>query len=560
MNANIPVDRNFFSSPLCLVFVLLFTLLGMVLALPAQSQNRDFNAERLVIDDNGDDGTRNTMTIQAPNPLTQNVILTIPDLGSDSAQFLLVPAGTTGAWLLNGNTGTTPGTDFLGTSDAQALHLYVNGGSSNSLILNTNGSIQRDAGGNGRGGEAVDLQISRNGATQVASGQYSTIGGGRRNTAINIAATVAGGDQNVAEGRYTTVGGGTGNIARSSDGFVTAAITVGGGHQNQATGVTSTIAGGAHNTASGSDAVIGGGAYNSISGQTNTIGGGVYNSVTGYRSAIGGGDRNSIESRWSVVPGGRGLTLGGESSFGFLGGNRGGTVVSRGNNRMTVSEDDIALFGNVDLLLANNDGAASRLRFYEANSAVDSLPTATTFYTSFEAGDQSEDINYILPPSIDSVGGILDITGVAGSQVQLGWTTSPNLSGLRLNSTTPLPINSRLVLNEGHLTSTGTSPSAVGDGTNLALAVTVDGSATDVAGIVTATDGGSVGTGVITITFNAAYAGTPVVMIVPANVTAATASSFVSNVSTTSFDLNISTTSGNGTDTYVFNYLIVETD
>ena len=170
--------RYVVSLPLPLLFILLS-------GLPATAQNRDLRAEHIVIDDDGADGTTNTMMLRTPDSLAQNVVLTIPDMGSDSAQFLLVPQGTVGAWLLGGNTGTTPGTDFIGTTDGTALHLYVNGGSSNSLILNTNGSIQRDVAGNGRGEDAVDLQSSRDSASQVASGQYATIGGGRRNTAIN---------------------------------------------------------------------------------------------------------------------------------------------------------------------------------------------------------------------------------------------------------------------------------------------------------------------------------------------------------------------------------------
>ncbi|MGE3801842.1 MAG: beta strand repeat-containing protein, partial [Candidatus Kapaibacterium sp.] len=388
-------------------------------------------------------GTTNFTSFQAGTQTVDiNYILPTATAATSTVEegFLQLDAGTgqlswvdpasvvSSAWSLTGNAGTTPGTNYLGTSDAQGVHIYVNGGADNSLILNTNGSIQRDTAGDGRGEDAVDLQSSRGNATQVASGRYSTIGGGRRNSAINIAATVAGGDQNVAQGRYVTVGGGFQNIANSSDGLVVAAMTIGGGYNNQVTGILSTIAGGASNTASGPDGAIGGGNSNSISGQTNTIGGGVFNSVTGFRSVIGGGDRNSVGSRWSVVPGGRGLTLGGESSFGFLGGNRAGTVVSRGNNRMTLSEDDIAVFGNVDLLLANNNGAASRLRFYEANSVVDSFPTATTYYTSFEAGDQSEDINYILPTSLPSVNGQFlssDTNGVM-SWVGAGWSLTGN--------------------------------------------------------------------------------------------------------------------------------------
>ena len=520
------------------------------------AQDRDLRAERIIVDDDGADGTINIMRIEAPNPLGQDVVLTIPDLGADSLQFLLVPPGTPGAWLLSGNAGTTAGTNFLGTTDATALHIYVNGGSSNSLILNTNGSMQRGAGGDGRGGSAVDLQIDRNGASQVASGTYSTIGGGRRNSAINIAATVAGGDQNRAQGRYTTVGGGTGNVASSSDGLVTAAITVAGGQQNQATGVGSTIGGGAHNMASGSDAVIAGGSNNSISGQTNAILGGVYNAVTGYRSAVGGGDRNLVDGRWSMIPGGRGLTLTGDGSFGFLGGNHNGTVVSRGNNLMTLTENDIAVLGNVDLLLANNDGTASRLRFYEANATVDSFPTATTFYTSFEAGDQTADINYTLPTAAPTADGQVLSSTTGGA---MSWTSDPALNSVQANVSSPVN-NSRLMINEGHWTTQGTAPTAAGDGTNLAAGVSLNAASTDVAGILTATDGGGVGTGVITVTFDASYASTPVIMVMAANATAANSSFFVSNVSTTSFDLNVSTTTGNGTDTYVFNYMVVEAD
>ena len=37
------------------------------------------------------------------------------------------PVGGGGVWSLNGNSGTTPGTNFLGTTDNQALELKVNG-------------------------------------------------------------------------------------------------------------------------------------------------------------------------------------------------------------------------------------------------------------------------------------------------------------------------------------------------------------------------------------------------------------------------------------------------
>ena len=47
------------------------------------------------------------------------------------------------------------------------------------LILNPNGTgaLQADAGGNARGAYAVDLQRVRSAATEVASGNYSTVSG-----------------------------------------------------------------------------------------------------------------------------------------------------------------------------------------------------------------------------------------------------------------------------------------------------------------------------------------------------------------------------------------------
>ena len=369
-----------------ILLALTLSILGTTTLL---GQNRDFRAERIVVDDNGDDGVVNTMTIQTPDSLAQNVILTIPYMGSDSAQFLLAPPGTPGSWLLNGNANTTPGTDFLGTSDAQALHLYVNGGNSNSLILNTNGSIQHGLGGDPRGSNATDLQISRTLVTEVASGRYATIGGGRNNSATNDDATVGGGEANAADGSASTVGGGSGN------------------------------------SASGAFSAVGGGVSNSASGNFSVVGGGLIDSATGESSVVGGGVGNMAAGDQSAIPGGSGLRLDGvaDRSFGFLGGNR------SGSRSMTISTPDIALFGNTDLWLANNDNAASQIRFYEAYNTAGPFPNGTN-YTSFEAGAQTVDINYILPTAGPTTNGQVLSSTTAGtmSWVDLS-STSWSLTG-----------------------------------------------------------------------------------------------------------------------------------
>jgi len=141
-------------------------------------------------------------------------------------------------------------------------------------------SIQR-GGGNQRGWHAVDLQSARAAATQVASGNYSVIGGGLNNTASGTAATVGGGNYNTA----------------SSAGYA----TVGGGYNNTASGDAATVGGGGSNTASGDAATVGGGGGNTASGDAATVGGGNTNTASGSYSVVPGGFRNTANGAYNLV-------------------------------------------------------------------------------------------------------------------------------------------------------------------------------------------------------------------------------------------------------------------
>ena len=163
------------------------------------------------------------------------------------------------AWALTGNSITSAWNgmsgSFLGTTNTQPLVfartnitplqplqvLWV--GNQGTFCFNPLASsgpawrIQR-GGGNKLGLHAVDLQSARSEATQVASGNYSVIGGGLDNTASGVGATV---------------GGGGGNTASDTS------ATVGGGEQNTARGYAATVGGGGFNTASSNYATVGGG-------------------------------------------------------------------------------------------------------------------------------------------------------------------------------------------------------------------------------------------------------------------------------------------------------------
>jgi len=110
--------------------------------------------------------------------------------------------------------------------------------------------------GGGRGEDSVDLQVVRVNSTEVASQRWSTISGGRANTASATSSTVSGGNANTASSQQATVSGGSDNTASGNS------STVSGGNANTASGGGSTISGGNANIASGNNSTISGGNTN----------------------------------------------------------------------------------------------------------------------------------------------------------------------------------------------------------------------------------------------------------------------------------------------------------
>lgn len=135
------------------------------------------------------------------------------------------------------------------------------------------------AGGDSRGQYATDWQKVRNSSDMVASGNYSTIGGGERNKVVGSWATVAGGYNNRAAAGSSTVTGGESN-----------------------------------NISAGSAAVIGGGSSNVSTQDYTFIGGGISNSITGAYGVIAGGNTNTVSATNAIVSGGSTNTASGQNS------------------------------------------------------------------------------------------------------------------------------------------------------------------------------------------------------------------------------------------------------
>jgi hypothetical protein len=147
------------------------------------------------------------------------------------------------------------------------------------------------AGGNARGANAVDLQTSRNGAAQVASGNFSVIAGGLRNAASGAESCVCGGNTNTASGDRATVVSGSNNLASG-------ARSVAGGTSCTSSGVgsfcigESAVASGSQSIAAGNIAEATGAASASFGIGSNAHRTGML-SVSSARYATGG-DRQSF--------------------------------------------------------------------------------------------------------------------------------------------------------------------------------------------------------------------------------------------------------------------------
>ena len=180
-----------------------------------------------------------------------------------------VVGGNSGGWSLNGNAGTTPGINFLGTSDSEALFLDVGGVPALRLLPDANGYGAPDFIGGSPGNYILNSVVG------------ATIGGGGSVNYLGVAYS------NSITANFATIGGGGRNLGAAQLAFI------GGGYQNTAAGYISTVAGGAYNTANGSEAFIGGGAYN-FSTNFSVVGGGYENSASGYGSVVGGGGYDGV--------------------------------------------------------------------------------------------------------------------------------------------------------------------------------------------------------------------------------------------------------------------------
>ena len=185
--------------------------------------------------------TSGTLTVSAPATITSHTIIFPAAIGSANQVLTISNAGTGQlAWSDVALTGITTSLNTASPNNTvNASRILASGGTTNQdLVLSPKGTgaiiaqlpDSTSTGGNKRGVNAVDLQMSRSSASQVATGDYSFVAG-YRSTASGTGAVAIG---------QTNAASGSGSLAL--------------GYQSTASGNSGIAIGGYNSTASGSSA------------------------------------------------------------------------------------------------------------------------------------------------------------------------------------------------------------------------------------------------------------------------------------------------------------------
>jgi len=278
-------------------------------------------------------GTATVGGLTLPAGAQSGYLLTSDGAGNGSWQ---PSPGANVGWLLSGNAGTSPPSDFLGTTDGQPLVVKVNG----AQVLRCEKPYT---------GVAPNLIGGYSGNSASSGVEGATIGGG--------------GDasyENTVTDDWGTIGGGWGNRTGDDDPeWERPYGTIAGGKENIAQSICSTVGGGYSNYARNQYATIGGGYDNTAHHQFSTVGGGTNNVASGDAATVGGGALCRASGMYSCVPGGRDVVASGNWSFAAgnkAKANHDGSVVLCANDNFFYAADSIRSGGDEQMVLRADGG------------------------------------------------------------------------------------------------------------------------------------------------------------------------------------------------------------
>jgi hypothetical protein len=212
--------------------VILSAIASLAFAWSAYGQAvADRNARQLVLAGNSGTDLSNTLTIKAPALGGGGYTLTFPATNGSPGEVLTsIVGGGLGwtsiaaqAWELTGNASTTPGTNFIGTTDNQAFEIHVfetdaaDKGSkrvmrfeAKAVSPNIIGGYQGNSVSGGGDGNVIAGGGGNTLPNLIPGGSNNFIGGGLGNSISGISSVIAGGISNTVLGNNSAIPGGTG--------------------------------------------------------------------------------------------------------------------------------------------------------------------------------------------------------------------------------------------------------------------------------------------------------------------------------------------------------------
>jgi hypothetical protein len=384
----------------------------------------------------------------------------------------------TNFWKTGGNSGTTAGTDFIGTTDHNALEFKVNGQRGLRIQPTTNATVAIV------GGSALN---------QITGNSYGSViaGGGSTNQ-----------PQQILNAALAFIGGGRGNLINSNSGF---SSILGGENNIIRTNVFSaTIVGGDYNTVGtfSPASVISGGAENSLDQAPHSVIGGGYHNTIDFNTAstISGGRDNAISnsSLYSVIGGGYGNIIDTNSIISTISGGQQNSIqalasaatIAGGYINMVTGSYGTVPGGDDNLAAAYAFAAGHRAKANHTGSFVWADSTDANFVTSANnqflvRANGGVGININNPQSALHVNGTVTANAFAGSSATLTgpvtvngnsvWHTGNDGPGSGLDADTVDGLSSAALWKRGGNSETTPGIDYIGTSDNQALELKVNG-------------------------------------------------------------------------------------
>lgn len=333
--------------------------------------------------------------VQATSTFSTDSILTIYNGVVKKAPYTSLPAGGSSGWSLTGNSGTTPGTNFIGTTDFNGLVFKVN--NEEAGYLGISGSSYAVSFGVGSSGSSTAYEATAIGASSQATLQYNTALGynaqaitGSQATAIGTN-SLATGYQSQAFGIDAQATSGAQALALGTSSRANNQYNIAVGYNAQAITSSQTIAIGQSSKATAYQSIaLGSSAQAITNSQTLAIGNAA--TASGYQStAIGNGASASGSNSTAI---GNGASTSQSNSL-ILGNSSVHVGIATSTPSTTASLDVNAKFKLGDIGTVNKNVVSFASTF--GSTTISAGSGSTSFGFNFTAS--STDITITIPSS-----------------------------------------------------------------------------------------------------------------------------------------------------------------